>query len=57
MPLVYPMKCFLQMRKWISLGFGEEFKSLRGLAIQERDAKESCKAKQLLLFLWEAIQT
>lgn len=33
------------MRKWISLGFGEEFQILRIVAIQERDANESYKAK------------
>lgn len=44
------------MRKWISLSFGEEFKSLRVVAIQERDAKESYKAKWPLLLLWETIR-
>lgn len=45
------------MRKWISLGFGEEFQILRIVAIQERDANESYKAKWPLLLQWEAIQT
>lgn len=33
-----------ELRKWISLSFGEEFKSLRVSAIQEKDAKGSYKS-------------